>query len=95
MSDDRWRCLVADADYLAQHWGRQAAAAGWSALELFGRSAGFARRLDRDGLAILLEGRKLSELDAAEATILGVTGATTKFRRGKRLLGSIPLWEKI
>src|SRR3546814_521445 len=57
MSLQRWHELLADADTFLRQWGQQALDLGWEPIELFGCSPGFARRLDRDDLVMLLRGR--------------------------------------
>lgn len=42
---------------------------GWQGLDLFGCSPGFARRLDPDGLAMLLDGRAVLGITEQAATI--------------------------
>lgn len=92
MGEARWRELVADALRLAADWGGQADALGWSALDLFGCSPGFALRLDRDGVAMLLRSRVVVALDAAAATIANPSGAPNVYRRRAKP-GAVPIWQ--
>jgi hypothetical protein len=86
-----WARIIEDADYLARCWGREAAAAGWSHLDLFGCSPGCARRLDRDGLAMLLQGQTIGRITATEAIIMNPLGSPHRYRR-KNMAESVPLW---
>jgi hypothetical protein len=69
ISCDRWRRLLLDADCFLTDWGNQAAALGWSTIDLFGCSPHFARRLDRDGLVTGLEGRVVTMMTDSHAMI--------------------------
>jgi hypothetical protein len=91
LTDDRWGQILDDADYVAQSWGRAAAQAGWTLPELFGCSPRFARRLDRDGVAVLLENRTITSVDQQGITIANKDGRLHTFRR-KALLGAVPIW---
>ena len=83
--------LVADALELADAWAPQALAFGWSAVDLFGVEPDGARRLDRDGLAASLEGRKVVAVTSEAATIATPSGGLLRhYRRDKP--GSVPLW---
>jgi hypothetical protein len=86
-----WARIIEDAGYLARCWGREAAAAGWSHLDLFGCSPGCARRLDRDGLAMLLQGRLINSLASREAVVANPAGPPHVYRR-KNMAESVPLW---
>lgn len=83
--------LVADALELADTWAPQAAALGWSAVDLFGVEPNGARRVDRDGLAASLEGRKVVAVTSDAATLSTRSGGFLRhYRRDKP--GSVPLW---
>lgn len=83
--------LVADALGIADNWAAQAAALGWSAVDLFGVEPNGARRLDRDGLAASLEGRKVVAVTSDAATIATPSGGLLRhYRRDKP--GSVPIW---
>lgn len=89
---ERWRELLFDCERLATQWGFKAAALGWSALDLFGCSPGFARRLDRDGLAMMLHGRPVLALDADAAAIGNPSGPPNVYRRGAKA-EAVLIWE--
>lgn len=90
-TEDRWEELLDDVDYLAVEWGAAANDAGWHLLDLFGCSPNFARRLDRDGLAILLHGRKVISLDEGKAMIANAVGTANAFRP-KVSDGRVAIW---
>ena len=88
---ESWARLVADALGLADTWAPQALALGWSAVDLFGVEPNGARRLDRDGLAASLEGRKVVAVTSDAATIATPSGGLLRhYRRDKP--GSVPIW---
>lgn len=87
-----WARLADEAARLGEQWGGRAVAAGWGALDLFGCSPGFARRLDRDGLAMLLDGRPVLALNSGTATIGNRTGAPNVYRRRVKP-GAVLMWE--
>ena len=91
MGEVRWRELAGDALRLANDCGGRADALGWSVLDLFGCSPGFARRLDRDGVAVLLDGRAVLALTAEAATIGSPRGPPDVCRRRDKP-GAVPIW---
>lgn len=93
-ADWQWQRLLRDVRHIAVDWGQAAAAAGWTLHELFGRAPMYARRLDLDGVAMLLEGRKISRVDDGAIIIENGGRATHAFRR-KRMHGSRLLWEPL
>jgi hypothetical protein len=88
---DRWRELVADAERLLNDWGGTAAALGWTETDLWGCSPGFARRLDRDGLALLLRGRPVIAMTESTATISNPLGSANTYRR-VAMPDAVPIW---
>jgi hypothetical protein len=90
--EERWGALIDDVDYIASMWGKLAYESGWSLLHLFGCSPGLARRLDRDGLAVLLNGRRVIDLQGDHAVIANENGASHRFRR-KSVSGAVLLWD--
>jgi hypothetical protein len=80
-----WQQLIADAERFLDRWGEQAAAFGWRDWELFGchRRAPWGR-IQGMGLVLLLHGRELAALTAAEAVIRTRTGARQTYRRRHR-----------
>ena len=88
----RWDQVSRDAVAFTDRWGGTAAALGWSALALLGCSPGFARRLDRDGLLWLLEGRAVVELRADAAVIATPSGGRLSYYRRDRA-GAVLPWD--
>jgi hypothetical protein len=90
---DRWRQTIVDAGRFLDQWGAQAAALGWSTLDVFGAHPRHPiERLDCAGLVILLHGDELAALTADTARIRTSSGALlTYYRRPRR--GAVPLWE--
>jgi hypothetical protein len=80
-----WKQLIVDAERFLGDWAEQAAALGWPASELFGchRRAPWGR-VQAMGLVLLLHGRELAALTAAEAVIRTRTGVRQTYRRRTR-----------
>jgi len=85
-----WRQAVADSQQFMDTWGKQAAALGWTAEELFGLheppsnphpSYDRLARYDCKGLVWILEGRPVLALTADTATIRYKSGSTTTYRK--------------
>jgi hypothetical protein len=91
LSPDRWRQLIDDAERFLSGWGNQAAALGWSTIDLFGCSPGFARRLDRDGLVTGLEGRVVTMMTDSHAMIDAGDGKLWRHERRDRP-GAVTWW---
>ena len=87
----RWETIVADALALGERWAPQALALGWRDVDLWGCDPDGSRRLDRDGLAMLLNGRTLSAITDATATIATPGGRTLTYYRAP-LHGTSLLW---
>lgn len=88
----KWRRMVRDARSFLSLWGEDAAALGWSTLDIFGVNPDPAHgRYDRLGLVILLDGRAVEALSADSATIGDGRGHTTFYRR-LRAQGAVPVW---
>jgi hypothetical protein len=77
-----WQQLIIDAERFLDRWAQQAAAFGWPDWELFGchKSAPWGR-IQGMGLLLLLHGRELAALTAAEAAIRTRTDARQTYRR--------------
>lgn len=88
---DRWPELVTDSERLLNDWGATAAALGWTETDLWGCSPGFARRLDRDGLAMLLRGRQVIAITESTATIPNPLGIANTYRR-VAMPEAVPMW---
>ena len=90
---DRWEELLFDAVRFSRDWSEAAERHGWTVLELFGcHRKPEGRRLDNNGLIITLKGRSVTALDDTAATIDAGRGDLHRFRKGKLLLTSVPLW---
>lgn len=91
----RWQQIVDDAGRFLDQWGREAAALGWSPLDVFGvhREAPLART-DRMGLALLIGGGEVTAITCHSATIRTTGGALQSFRRRPAAeAGQIALWQ--
>jgi hypothetical protein len=91
----RWLQFVDDVGrFLDDGWAEQAAALGWSPLDLFGcdRDRPFAC-IDSAGLLWLLSGDKLIALTENTATIEKRTGARQTYRRRTTEPGRVMAWE--
>ena len=87
----RWEGIVADALALGEGWASQARALGWRDVDLWGCNPERSRRLDRDGLAMLLNGRAVLAITDTAATIATPGGRTLSYYRAP-LAGGVPLW---
>lgn len=87
----RWAEIVHDADYMAREWGAKAHELGWTTNELFGCAPGFARRVDCDGMAMLLTSRKVPDLDREVIWIANRLGPPHRFRK-KAAPEARPIW---
>ena len=96
-SQRRWFGLRGDLEQLIREgWVARAAALGWSEDELFGCDAKApTARLDRAGLALMLQGDAVTAMDEASATIRTRTGSLQTVRRKPTLVGAVPVWTLI
>jgi hypothetical protein len=92
-NQSEWQQLIDDASYLATVWGHRLAELRWTTQELFARAPGFARRLDFDGLAMLLHGQTVTAVDEASITIANDYGPSHMFRRKVSLRQSRSFWD--
>ena len=89
---DRWRQAIVDAGRFLDQWGAQAAALGWSTLDVFGAHPTHPlERLDCAGLIILLHGDELLAFTADTARTRRRNGILTYYRRSRP--EAVPLWE--
>jgi hypothetical protein len=91
LGEVRWAAIVHDADYMAREWGAKAHEFGWSTSELFGCAPGFARRVDCDGMAMLLAGRNVPDLNHEVIWIENRCGPPNRFRK-KAAPEARPIW---
>lgn len=90
---ERWQQLVDDGECFLDHWGRQAAALGWLALDVFGVDSVVPETVYRCmGLVPLLTGRTVSFITDESARIDCGNGVTQSFRRHASSFGAVPLW---
>ena len=93
MRPERWRQAIFDAHQFLARWGAQAAALGWSTLDVFGaHPTRPVERLDCAGLIILLHGDELLAFTADTARTRRRNGAILTYYRRPRP-EAVPLWE--
>ncbi len=93
MSPRRWERVRADAGALGETWAVTALALGWREVDLWGCNPyPSARRLDRNGLAMLLGGRSVAAFTDTVASILCRGGNRLSYYRAP-LAGAVLLWE--
>jgi hypothetical protein len=90
---DRWRRAIIDAGRFLDQWGAQAAALGWTTLDIFGAHPTHPlQRIDCAGLILLLRGDEPLAITAATALTRRRSGAILTFYRRPQQ-GAVPLWE--
>jgi hypothetical protein len=90
-----WQQLLIDLQVFLNRWGAQAAALGWSTLNLFGvhRSRPLAR-YDAMGLVLLLDGAQVVAMTEDSAKIRTRTGAIQTYcRRTCDEPGQAAIWD--
>lgn len=93
-ASERWRQLVDDGGYFLDAWGRQAAALGWRAVDVFGVNPDAPLwRYDGMGLVTCLQGRHVVAIAENTARIDCEDGASLTFYRNKQAGSGIALWE--
>ncbi len=88
----RWREILSDADAFLQQWGEQAAAFGWTAMDLFSVPPG-PERWGRGSLIMALGGRPVIALTEQTATIPNPSGAPHRYQRREKY-GAVMLWDE-
>lgn len=89
---DDWPRIVADAARLLDGWGAQAAALGWTTLDIFGaHPMRPVERVDCAGLVLLLRGAEVVAVSNETIVTRNRSGARLTFRR-RPLPDSVPLW---
>lgn len=88
----RWERIVGDALMLGDTWAPLAFALGWRDVDLWGCDPDGSRRLDRDGLAMLLDGRTLLAMTETAATIATPGGRMLSNYRNP-LNEAVSLWQ--
>jgi hypothetical protein len=90
--DHWWRRVLWDADAFGP-WAGQAAALGWSTLDVFGvLPVKPVERVDAWGLLPALGGAELVALTKSTARLRRPTGALQSFPRRERP-GTVPIWQ--
>ncbi len=90
---ERWQQLVDDGGNFLDRWGRQAAALGWQAVDVFGVDPAMPDTVYRSmGLLPLLAGRMVCAITTDTARIDCGNGVTQSFRRHAISFGAVPLW---
>lgn len=88
----RWREILADADAFLQQWGEQAAAFGWTDMDLFSVPPG-PERWGRGGLIMSLRGRPVIAITEQTATIPNQSGPPHRYQRRQKF-GAVMLWDE-
>ena len=92
-SPSRWRQIIGDGGLFLDKWAKQAAALGWTAVDVFGvNPAAPAVRYDGMGLVPLIGGNRVIAISADSAKLESAAGNIQTFRRYPRR-GSVALWE--
>ena len=69
---DQWQQLIDDGGKFLDQWGRQAAALGWTAADVFGADPVAPNaRVDAQGLVFLIQGRAVKAITAASLALRG------------------------
>ncbi|MGE0109153.1 MAG: hypothetical protein AB7S81_05230 [Bdellovibrionales bacterium] len=90
---ERWRQLVDDGGYFLDAWGRQAAALGWRAVDVFGVNPDAPEwRYDSMGLVSCLHGRHVVAIAENTARIDCEDGASLTFYRHTLSSEAVALW---
>lgn len=90
---ERWRQLVNDGGYFLDSWGRQAAALGWKAVDVFGVNPDAPEwRYDGMGLVPCLQGRRVVAITGNTARIDCKDGASLTFYRHTLSPEAVAVW---
>lgn len=92
LQPQRWREILADADAFLLRWGEQAAAFGWTDMDLFSVPPG-PERWGRGGLIMVLAGRPVIAITEQTATIPNQSGPPHRYQRREKY-GAVMLWDK-
>jgi len=88
----RWCEILADARAFLQRWGEQAAAFGWTEMDLFSVPPG-PERWGRGGLIMALGGRPVIAITEQTATIPNRSGPPHRYQRREKF-GAVMLWDQ-
>lgn len=93
-SCDRWRQLIDDGGRFLDQWANQAAALGWTAVDVFGlhRDAP-AARLDGIGLVALIRGGEIVAIDSDHATIRMPSGNCLTYYLRRPRPDAVAAWD--
>jgi hypothetical protein len=88
-----WRHICIDGEAFSRRWAAQAAALGWSALDIFGvHPLSPAGRIGCWGVALLIQGGEVDALTSDAASIRRRSGARLTWRRFDNLQ-QVPIWQ--
>jgi len=98
---ENWDAVIIRAEGFLKHWGSKAHALGWSDNDIFGISkSGSLARIDRLGLVLLLDDKRISDMNEETAALDCLNhrtgepnGSTLTFYRKTDMSGAVPLWE--
>lgn len=94
-SQRRWEQIRNDGGLFLDQWGRQAAALGWRAVDVFGVNPDApAWRYDGMGLVPLLEGRRVVAITADTARIECGRGVYQTYYRTALDAGAVAIWKR-
>jgi len=92
----RWEQTINGAAIFADRWGARALELGWQPIELFGiHPVAPAARHDCLGLAFMLDGGEVVDIDATKATILKPNGIKQSYYRWQASPGAELAWCKL
>jgi len=93
-ASERWKHLVDDGGRFLDAWGRQAAALGWRAVDVFGVNPDAPEsRYDGMGLVPLLNGSRVKAITADTARVENSDGTGLTFYRRRQAQDAIALWD--
>ena len=89
-----WEQIINGAAIFADRWGARALELGWQPIELFGiHPVAPAARHDCLGLAFMLDGGEVVDIDADKATLIKPSGAMQSYYRWRDDPGAKMAWE--
>jgi len=92
-SSERWQRVINGAGIFVDQWAAEAAACGWSDLDVFGCNPDRPdARFDAMGLLLLLDRVEVVGIDKEGADLITETGRPQRFRRRALPPDTVPLW---
>ncbi len=90
----RWREMIRDSELFLAQWARQAAAIGWSELDVFGcHKTAPSAKYEAMGLALLIRGGRIVAFTADRAIIEQASGSRLTFTRRPPEQDAVPMWD--